>query len=147
MTSENEKLKKNLHEKCDEESKVWVRDLNIQDVLASKIHDSKKLEKIQAIMKDPAATYNRGQIDHVPDLNILIENNRLSEEKSYLEYLLVEQEKVHKQKIQGLEQKLEIEHQRALKVACGVNLLTPPPVPPRRNPFKNTNPFINGNNH
>lgn len=127
ISYELEKLQKQFLEKVEENNAIWVRDLEIADVLKSSQNDRAKLEEIQKLMDLRIRTIPVN--NEIKTAKILLENNRLHEQNSLLELELDELKKQHALEME----KLKNEHQKAII----------PPVPPRR--FHHTNPFANDN--
>lgn len=150
LTTEHEEVKKRLREKVQEANNSWVRELQIKEVLESKLADSKKIDKIQELMKQQVRA--EAPNDDMNHLMVMFENNRLTEQNSFMAFQLTEMKEEHEKEVENLKCKLQVEHERAVAFACGIYMepkekLVPPPVPPRRNLPMNTNPFVNGNNH
>lgn len=144
--ADNDDLKKQFREKSQECTDIWVRDLQIEDVLQSKIGDSEKVEKIQELMMRQINTKpsNDNVVDNKEFLMVLLENNRLVEQQSLLKQQLNELNDKHAKEIEELKEQVKIEHDRAVTLACGFSLPpVPPPIPPRKS-IPNTNPFLNG---
>lgn len=121
-------LKRQFREKVDEGNALWVRDLDIEDVLKGDDQDSVKLEKIQKLMDAPIRTTPIG--DEAEMLKILVENNRINERCVLLEQEMDELKQQHALEVEKLKNELK--------------KATPPPVPPRR--YHPTNPFANAIN-